>query len=168
MFMFFSLLAASVDGFICGFILSGLGIKISFKDSLVSLGIIFICCITAAITGNYMAHTDLQQYLNIAGIFILLLLAMASFRAEDISGCTNIYTASLSVAMDAAIACLYLSIQGYSILTVSVLSALMHSSLMIMANIISHKIIKAEYFKYMRFSAGVFFVVSAILKLNGI
>ena len=168
MFMFFSLLAASVDGFICGFILSGLGIKISFKDSLVSLGIIFICCITAAIAGKYMAHTDLQQYLNITGVFMLLWLAMASFRAEDISAFTNVYTASLSVAVDAAIACLYLSLQGYNILTVSVLSALMHSSLMVIANIISHKIVKPEYFKYLRFSAGIFFILAAVIKLNGI
>jgi hypothetical protein len=166
--MFFSLLAASVDGFICGFILSGLGIKINFKDSMISLGIIFMCCVTAAITGNYMAHTDLQQYLNIISIFMLLWLAMASFRAENVSEYTNIYTASLSVAMDASVACLYLSIQGYNIITVSILCALMHSNLMIIANIVAHKLIRPEYFKYLRFSAGIFFIVSAVMKLNGI
>ncbi len=168
MFMFFSLLAASVDGFICGFILSGLGVKIRFKDFFVSFGVILLCCITASFTGNYIAHTQLQRYINIMGVFILLWLAMSAFYAESMPRYTDIAPASLSVAVDASVACLYLSMQGYNIFAVSIVCTLMHCILMTIANIISHRFIKPKYFKYIRFLAGIFFIISAVLKLNSI
>ena len=166
--MFFSLLAASVDGFICGFILSGLGVKIRFKDFIISFGVILLCCITASFAGNYIAHTELQRYINIMGVFILLWLAMSAFYAESVPNYTDIATASLSVAVDASVACLYLSMAGHNIFKVSVLCTLMHCILMYSANIISYRFIEPQYFKYIRFSAGVFFIISAILKLNSI
>ena len=166
--MFFSLLAASVDGFICGFILSGLGVKIRFKEFIISFGVILLCCITASFSGHYIAHTELQRYINIIGVFILLWLTMSALCPESMPSYAGITTASISVAVDASVVCLYLGMAGYNIFMISILCALMHCILMVCANIVSYKLINPDYLKYIRFPAGIFFIISAILKLNNI
>ena len=167
--MFFSLLAASVDGFICGFVLSGLGVKIKFKEFLISLTVIFICCTTASLRGKYLAYTQLDRYINLfGGCVMLYLAASAALSTREITIPSNIIQASLSVAADASIACLYLAMYGYSIFTIATISAFLHSVLMWGANLLAYRIIKPCWLRYINYLACGFFLTMAILKFVSI
>ncbi|MBR4035974.1 MAG: hypothetical protein IKJ05_04490, partial [Oscillospiraceae bacterium] len=103
--MFFSLLAASIDGFVTGFLLGGLGIKLRIKDIFYSFAIIFLCCMVASVTGSFLAQTQLKLYLNIFGVGVMLFLAWTALDNKTIKPTGKITAVSLSVAVDAGIAC---------------------------------------------------------------
>lgn len=162
--MFFSLLAASIDGFVCGFLLSGLGVKIKFKDFLISFSVIITCCVTASILGKYLAYTHLDRYINAIGGFIMIYLAISALYSDNhkIISHSIIHT-SLSVAADASLACLYLAMFGYSIITIAFFSAVLHCTLMTIANVSAYRIIKSQYLEYTRYlSSGLFFIMGII------
>ena len=167
--MFFSLLAASVDGFICGFVLSGLGVKIRFKEFLISFAVIFICCISASFRGKYLAYTRLDRYINLLGGCVMLYLAVSAIlSAREIPVHSNITQASLSVAADASVACLYLAMYGHSIFIIATVSAFLHSVLMWCANLLAYKIIKPSILKYISYLASGIFIYMAIIKFASI
>ena len=75
----------------------------------------------------------------------------------------SIIHTSLSVAADAALACLSLAMYGYSIFTVAFLSAVLHCTLMAIANTSAHRIIKTAYLEYTRYlSSGLFFIMGIV------
>lgn len=162
--MFLSLLAASADGFICGFIIGGMGVKFRFSDFLKSFAIIFICCIAAATAGNMLAQTQLQKYIDILGIAVMLCLARSAFRGNIEFKASQTELMALSVATDASAVCLYLAMCGYNIVFISFISAVLHSVLMAAAAVISGKIIKAEWLFCTRYIAGVIFLSMAFVK----
>ena len=167
MFMLLSLLSASVDGFICGFALSGLGIKIRFKEFFISFTIIFLSCIAASIQGKYLAYTRLDRYINLFGGCVMLYLARSTLTsASEKTVHSNIAYASLSVAADASVACLYLAMYGYSILTIAFISAFLHSILMYLANLLAYRIIKPGYLKYISYMACGLFIAMAVSKFT--
>lgn len=169
MFMFFSLLTASIDGFICGFALSGLGVKFRFKDSVISFTTIAICCLTAALRGKYLSLTQFQKYINLFGCIVLLYLALSALVTDNKANVQkNIIKASFSVAADASVACLYLAMLDYNIFAIAFISAFLHSVLMVAANIFAYKIIKTRYLIYVRYLAAVLFILMAFSKLTDI
>ena len=158
-----------MDGFICGFVLSGLGVKIKFKEFLISLTVIFICCTTASLRGKYLAYTQIDRYINIFGGCVLLYLAVVSLWSENqIKTSKSIAHISLSVAADASVACLYLAMYGYSILTIAILSAFLHCVLMYMANVLAYTIVKPFHLKYTRYLSCGIFAFMAVAKFIGI
>ena len=164
--MFFSLLAASIDGFVTGFLLGGLGIKLRIKDIFYSFAIIFLCCMVASVTGSFLAQTQLKLYLNIFGVGVMLFLAWTALDNKTIKPTGKITAVSLSVAVDAGIACMYLCMCGYNLWLVSAVSALLHSGLMAAAAAISHKILKTGWIKYTRYISASFFIVIAAIKIT--
>ena len=167
MFVFLSLLAASVDGFISGFLIGGMGIKLSFKDILSSFSIIFLCCITASAAGKYLSQTQLGQYLDIMGVLVMLFLAWTALsgKIQSISHNSKIAAISLSVAADASVVCLYLAMCGYNIWFVSAVSAWLHSGLMAVSAAISHRIIRQDWLVYTKYISAIFFATMAICKI---
>ena len=65
LFVFFSLLAASIDRFVSGFIVSSLAVKFKIKEFILSFVIIFLCCLVASAAGNYLSYTDISKYSRI-------------------------------------------------------------------------------------------------------
>ena len=164
--MFFSLLAASIDGFISGFALGTTGIKFRIKDIFTACGIIFICCLTASLRGKYLAQTQLDNFLYLIGGCIMLWLAFITLlgNSQNTTAATGIASASLSVAADASLACLYLAIYGYNILLLAAISAFLHCLLMAFGSISAQKLIKPAFFIYCKYMAGIFFFILAITK----
>lgn len=162
--MFFSLLAASIDGFITGFLLGGLGIKLRIKDVFSSFAIIFLCCIVASVTGSFLAQTQLKLYLNIFGVGVMLFLAWTALDNKTIKPTGKITAVSLSVAVDAGIACMYLCMCGYNLWVVSAVSALLHSGLMATAAAISKRVIRTNWVRYTRYISAGFFIIMAVIK----
>ena len=167
--MLLSLLAASVDGFICGFLLSGLGVKIKFKEFLISFAVIFICCISASFRGKYLAYTQSDIYINLFGGCVMLYLALSALLStKDIAININITQASLTVATDASIACLYLAMYGCGIFTITITSAFLHSILMLIGNLLAYKIVKLCWLKYINYLACGIFIFMSIIKFSHI
>lgn len=167
MFLFFSLLAASIDGFICGFITGASGVKFTYKDFFNSLAVIFLCCVTAAFAGRQIALTTVSKYIDLLGVVVMLVLAMSAFRSAWINENmpqSGVLTLAFSVAMDASAVCLYLAMDGYNVLLVSAMSAVMHSVLMAVAAHISNRIIKDRWEVYTRYLAGIIFLAMAVYK----
>ena len=163
MFMLFSLLAASVDGFLCGFAMNGIGIKLGKKEFFSSFMIIFVCCFISAIAGRYVARAQIDSVLNIIGGSIMLWLAVAGLL-NDSKVHSSIVSASFAVAADASAACLYLAIYGYSPVAVAFVSAFLHSGLMLVANRTADKLIKPEWLTATRYMASGFFAIMAFMK----
>ena len=167
--MFYSLLAASIDGFICGFVLSGLGVKIKFKEFLISFAVIFICCISASFRGKYLAYTQLNSYINLFGGCVMLYLAISFFVSNNNKAVyNNIICTSFSVAADASVTCLYLAMYGYSIFSVATVSAFLHSILMLVANLLAYKIVKPCWLKYINYLACGIFIYMSVVKFISI
>lgn len=168
MFMFLSLLAASVDGFVCGFTIGTMGVKFRFKDFIRTFCIIFMCCCVAAVAGNLLAYTKLQFCINILGVAVMLGLGM-SCLCSDITDIHNeikrIDLLALSVAADAGVVCLYLAMCGYNIVIIAFISAFLHSRLMAVAAFISNKVIKEKWIFYTRYVSGLIFLCMAFVKL---
>ena len=164
--MFFSLLAASIDGFICGFALSTIGVKFKVRDTFISFGTIFICCLMASLRGKYLAQTQIDNLIYLIGGCIMLCLAFITLTQNDHSFTSgaSIATASLSVAADASMACLCLALYGYNIVLLAGLSAFLHCLLIIIGSMSAQKIIKPALVLYCKYMAGLFFLVMAITK----
>lgn len=167
MFMIFSLLSASVDGFVSGFVIGTAGIRLKPKEIILSFSIIFICCLGASVSGNILAQTSLGQFINILGVAVMRFLAYTAYtgKIEQINANSRITTISLSVAADAAVACLYLAMCGYNILAVSAISAFLHCTLMVAGSKISNRIAENHPVVYARNTRAVFFMLMAITKL---
>lgn len=168
MFMFISLLAASVDGFICGLMIGGVGVKFRFTDFVKSFGIIFLCCCAAAVTGNLLAYTQLQLYINIVGVAVMLLLGISCLSANTEVANKEVQRTDImafSVAMDASVVCLYLAMCGYNIIFIAFVSASLHSVLMYIAAFISNKVIKERWIFCTRYISGIGFLCMALIKL---
>lgn len=167
MFLIFSILAVSIDGFISGFVIAGIGINFDFKDLIKSLGVIFICCIAASFMGQNLAVIYAKKYINILGVLVMLYLAWHTlFITDDSDGHLNIYTIAMSVAADAGIVCIYLAMDGYNLFLISTLSALMHSVLMAAGAKISNIIIKEHRESYTRYTSAAIFLCMALYKLS--
>jgi len=167
MFVLFSLLATSVDGFVSGFMAGAMGIAIKAKDGLYAFLIIFSYCAMAAQAGGFLAQTGAGEYLDIVGIAVMLYLARSALKGN--SGKTEntgkITAISISVAADAGVACRYLAMCGYDAWLVSLASAALHSMLMVTARKISRKIIRTDWLKYTQYMSAVFFAGMAVYKL---
>ncbi|MBR6610453.1 MAG: hypothetical protein IKK99_09600 [Oscillospiraceae bacterium] len=170
MFMFLSLLAASADGFISGFVMGTLGTKLKLKDNFLSFSIIFTCCMAASTAGKLLAQTSLAKYINMLGVAIMLLLAYTAFteKTAKIPSSGRTAAISLSVAADASIVCLYLAMCGYNIFTLSAISAFLHCLLMAIGAKISNKITERHNFFYARYIRSAFFAIMALWKLVNI
>ncbi len=168
MFMFFSLLAASVDGFVSGFMTGSMGIEFNLKAMMHSFIIIFLCCMAASVAGSCLARTQLGQYINILGVAVMLFLGWTALSEDShtINRQSKITAVSLAVAADASVACLYLAMCGYNVWVVSAISAGLHCGLMALASAISHRIIKQEWLKYMKYISAAFFMIMAFHKLK--
>ena len=167
MFLFCSLLAASIDGFVCGFLAGATGVKFSVKEFIKSFIIIFICCIIAALIGIYITYTAIGKYIDMSGVIIMLILAASSLRdtqTDDIILQSSITALALSVAADASVVCMYLAMDGHSILYVSFISALMHSGLMTTAAYISRSIISEKMLVYTKYISRAIFFIMAVYK----
>lgn len=167
MFMFFSLLAASVDGFVSGFVTGSMGIKFNLKAVVHSFIIIFLCCMAASVAGSYLARTQLGQYINVLGVAVMLFLGWTALSedSQTINRQSKIAAISLAVAADASVACLYLAMCGDDIWVVSAISAGLHCGLMALASAISHRIIKQQWLTYMKYISAAFFIIMAFQKL---
>lgn len=165
--MLFSLLAASIDGFLCGFAAGTLDVEMKFKDAFLSFIIIFICCMCACVTGNVFIQPNLEKYLDITGVAVMFFLAYTAFNDSmaKIKPGSKIATISRSVAVDASIACMYMVMCGYNMFTVSFISAVLHCCLLYLGIKISHKIIKENILKYARYMRSAFFMTMALWKL---
>ena len=169
MFLLISILAASIDGFISGFVISGMGVNFGLKDFFKAFTVIFFCCLIASFTGHSLAVIRTDKYINILGAIIMILLSAGAVSPSDKhKDFLNIYTVSFSVAADASVLCIYLAMEGYGFISVSALSAAMHSILMFSGVKISEKIIVGKWQKAARyFSATVFFLM-ALYKISEI
>ena len=83
MFVLFSLLATSVDGFVSGFMAGAMGIAIKAKDGLYAFLIIFSYCAMAAQAGGFLAQTGAGEYLDIIGIAVMLYLARSALKGNS-------------------------------------------------------------------------------------
>jgi len=169
LFLFFSLFAASIDGFVSGLLIAGMGINFGFKDFLKAFGIIFVCCLAAACSGNILPAELYGKYINIIGEGLMLYLARNALTGNEARhNSSSIYAVSLSVAADAAIVCIYLAACGYDIFTISLVSAVMHAVLMEAGEKISHRIIKHKWELYTRYISAAIFTAMAVYKLSEI
>ena len=169
MFVLFSILAASIDGFVSGILIAGMGVKPGFRQFLYSFAIIFTCCLMAACGGNILQMTGFVKYINISGAVIMTFLAINAFVAEnENSNSYNIHAVSLSVAADAAIVCIYLAAEGHSVMLISTLSAFLHSMLMAFGVVLSSRVISKSAQKYTGYISAAIFAAMAIYKLTEI
>ena len=99
---------------------------------------------------------------------MLYLAASAALSTKEITIHSNIIQASLSVAADASVACLYLAMYGHSIFIIATVSAFLHSVLMWCANLLAYKIIKPSILKYISYLASGIFIYMAIIKFISI
>ena len=166
LFVFFSLLAASIDRFVSGFIVSSLAVKFKIKEFIVSFVIIFLCCLIASAAGNYLSYTDISKYINYMGVVVMLWLAFSAIQPENRNSINNsIVTISFSVAADAAVVCLYLSICGSNPVLLSLVSAILHSSFLSFGINLGQYIISEKWLAYTKYTAAVFFAIMAVSKI---
>ena len=166
LFVFFSLLAASIDRFVSGFIVSSLAVKFKIKEFIVSFVIIFLCCLVASAAGNYLSYTDISKYINYMGVAVMLWLAFAAIQPENRNSINNsIVTISFSVAADAAVVCLYLSMCGNNPVLLSLVSAILHSSFLSFGINLGQYIISEKWLAYAKYTAAVFFAIMAVSKI---
>lgn len=165
MFLFFSLLAASIDGYISGFAIAGMGVKFNFKDFFKVFFIIFLCCICTSFAGGNFAVTNAERYINIIGVTIMLFLAVKSLKINPESPPLNVVTASFSVAADASIVCMYLAADGYNIFLISTVSAAMHSVLMYSGAKTSHILTKEVRQRRTAYISAAIFTAMALFKI---
>ncbi len=164
MFLVISLLASSIDGFICGFLVKSTGIKFSKNDYFKIFLIIFSCCLTASISGKILYRNTLSSYINYFGGFVMLYLAYSTYKSEDNNSLKNPATISISLATDASIVCMYLGMSGYNFIAVSLLSAIIHTTLMLAGAVVS-KITTGERFSTKaRYIARIMFLSMAVYK----
>ena len=141
MFIFASLLAASIDACLRGFLLGKIEIK--YRDEI-----------------NQIYS---RRYLNIIGGFLLIFLSASAFNGARKNKLPkgSLPVMALSLARDGAAVCMYLAFSGYDILLVSFFSALFHI-LMLWAGVVASKFFsfknEGAIGKY--FSALVFFLIA--------
>ena len=167
MFLFLSLLAASVDGFICGFLIGGAGIKFRRKEALQSRIIIFACCFFAALSGNFMSHIA-AVYINFIGAVLMMYLAFAavkSAKGKSRLGRTGVWAIAVSVAADASVVCMYLGACGYNILYISLISAFLHRILMSAGAVLSGAVITSRREKAAKYISARLFFALALYKI---
>lgn len=163
MFIFASLLAASIDACLRGFLLGKIEIKYRFVDYFKIFVIIFLVCALACFLGDEINQIYSRRYLNIIGGFLMLFLSASAFNGARKSKLPkgSLPVMALSLARDGAAVCMYLAFSGYDILFVSFFSALFHI-LMLWAGVAASK-----FFAFKRegaigkyFSALVFFLIA--------
>lgn len=163
MFIFASLLAASIDACLQGFLLGKIEINYSFWDYLKIFVVIFFVCALACLLGDEINRFYSRRYLNIVGGFLMLFLSFSAFNGarKNKPPKGSLPAMALSVARDGAAVCMYLAFSGYDILFVSFFSALFHI-LMLWAGATASKILKFKsggtVGKY--FSAVIFFIMA--------
>ncbi len=163
MFLFINIMAASIDGFLRGILISGLKIKFGYKEFIKSFLIIFSCCLILSIATKYTFFIIGNKYIDIFGILIMIYLAVKSRLSEEKSDRpVNISAIALSVAVDAAVVSMYLSTEGFSPFYVSFLCALSHCMLLLLGNKLASTLIKKEWEKYTKyFSRRIFSFIAA-------
>lgn len=166
MFVIMSLLASSIDGFVWGFLLKSIGVEFDKKDYLKILFTIFVCCLAACETGKIFSHTKLTVYINLIGAVVMIYLAVSALVKKENSNFGGVYAVAVSVAADAGIVCLYLGMSGYNIVAVALTSRVMHTFLMKMGDILSHRLIGEKFSRVSRYISRGIFLFMAIIKLK--
>ena len=85
LFIFASLLAASIDACLRGFLLGKIAIKYRFVDYFKIFIIIFLVCALACFLGDEINQIYSRRYLNIIGGFLMLFLSASSFNGMYVS-----------------------------------------------------------------------------------
>lgn len=168
MFLFFSLLASSIDGFICGLALGSAGFKITLSDGAVCFVTIFCCCFSAAAFGGIMTAGAVAAYLDIAGALIMTALAIGAVRNRFDNSrhkARTVGAVGLSLAADASIVCVYLGISGFNCAAVAFISAAMHCILISTGCLLAGKIHPKKNGAGLKYLAGAIFSVMAAYKL---
>ncbi len=167
MFVFFSLLASSADGFICGFALGAAGIKMYLKDIALCFVTVFLCCAAAAGAGRIFFGAPVYGRLNGAGAILMFLLAIGALTSDSGKADDRHTTATLalSVAADACIVCVYLGLSGHNFLLTAFISAVMHS-LLIYAGSRGASFIPSEKGRKIKYLSRAIFFLMAFAKLS--
>lgn len=167
MFVFFSLLASSADGFICGFALGAAGIKMYLKDIALCFFTVFLCCAAAAGAGRIFSGAPVYGRLNGAGAVLMFLLAIGALTSDSgkSDGRHTTATLALSVAADACIVCVYLGLSGHNFLLTAFISAVMHS-LLIYAGSRGASFIPSEKGRKIKYLSRAIFFLMACAKLS--
>lgn len=156
-----------MDGFICGFLIGGAGIKFGRKEAAQTGGIIFTCCFFAAMSGNFLSHIA-AVYINLIGAALMMYLsfmAVKSARGQAEMSSGGVWAIAVSVAADASVVCMYLGACGYNILYISALSAALHCILMSMGAALSSRVLPARREKTAKYISALLFFVIAIYKI---
>ena len=167
MFLFMNIAAASIDGFIAGFAVTSTGTKFGIKEYFRAFTIILLCCMSGAFRGKYLAVVHTGKYINITGWAVMLYLAFRSLPlpVNSEKRATGIYAVSLSVAANAAIVCIYLTLDGYGVLPVCLLCAASHSILMAFGAKTAGLLIKEKRRTYAGILSSLIFFVLAVCKI---
>ena len=113
-----------------------------------------------------VSFTDIAKYINYMGVAVMLWLAFAAIQPENTNAIGNgISTVSLSVAADAAVICLYLSICGNNPVLLAFVSAILHSLFLTIGVFCGKHIFKEEWLIYTKYIAAVFFATMAVSKI---
>lgn len=166
MFLFISLLASSIDGFVIGFLLTFSGIKYNTKDYIKIYIIIFLSCFISSSFGKFISE-ELSAYIRLLGIFIMLFLGISSLldKSTENKSLHSPAAIALTVSADAGIVCIYLGMCRYNLLFISFLCAVLHTVFIYSGNYISSRITNQEHSQKAKIISGLLFIAIAISRL---
>ncbi len=166
MFLFLSVFAASIDGFVSGIVAGTAGIKMTVKTCIKVFGIIFLCCMAASLPGAGFDFSYAERYINLLGVFIMFYLCIKClYTKESENRHTSIYSLAFYTALDASVVCVYLSLEGYNFFAISALAAFLHSILMAAGIKLANLIIKKKREIYTKYISAVMFGFMGLYKL---
>lgn len=172
MYIFFSLLGSSIDGFICGCLLKGLGLSFRKKEFASYFCIISVCCFLSGLAGKIFSYTYLARYIDLLGLILMLFLAYTAFvnAKKDIGKLNKMGDSAMafSVAADASVVCMYLGLSGANIYLISLISGLMHCVLIYAGSRLSDYLVKPSARKKVSLTSGIMFLVMAMYKLKSL
>ncbi len=166
MFILLSIFAASIDGFVSGIVAGGAGIKMDFNNCIKVFVIIFICCVAVSLPGDICDTRYVEKYIGYVGAALMFYLSGRVLLCEDEEKShTGIISLAFYTALDAAVLCVYLVLEGYSIFAISFLSAFLHSALMATGAKLTNILIKSKREMYTKHISAVLFAIMGFYKL---
>lgn len=170
MYVVLGLVGSSIDGFISGFLIKNLGVKLGKRQWINIFGVISMCCFLAALAGRILSYTHIEKYIDLLGVMLMLCLAFSAFQGiyndSTIKNKISVNLLAFSLAADASIVCMYLGLSGANIFAIAIASGALHCGFLQFGIKLSGIVTKTAtaQLKAKMLAAGVFLFI-ALLKL---
>lgn len=166
------LIGSSIDGFVCGYLIKNLGVAFGKKKWINMFSVIMVCCFVAALGGRLLSYTEIEKYVDVLGVILMLCLAFSSFQGiytqRENKSNLSVNLLALSLSADASIVCMYLGLEGANIFAIAIMSATLHCIFLAIGSRLSSLVTKTTIQLRAKVMAASVFLIIALIKLIGL